>query len=103
MGSKIKAALQAFWTKLNTDLADLWKTEKWFVILFGTIMLIIKFRQAIISAIVFSSKLLFESTEKKSDELQQDENKANDQANQLVDDANNTPPASTPGDDWNTK
>ena len=103
MGSKIKAALQAFWAKLNTDLSDVWKTEKWFVILFGTVMLIIKFRQAIINVIVFSSKLLFDSTQKKIDELQKDEDNANNQANQLVDDSNNTKPSTDIGDDWNTK
>jgi hypothetical protein len=102
MGSKIKARLQALWAKLNTDLRELWAKDKVFVILFGVILAIIKFRQGLIGLAVWSGKSLFNSTTTTTSNIQQQENQANNQANQLVDDANKLPSTETPvSDDWN--
>jgi hypothetical protein len=102
MGSKIKAFFQALWAKLNTDLHQLWEDDKFFVILFGAFIALIKFHQLIINYLVFTSKLIFDNAQKKSADLQQAEDQADQEASQLIDDAgnlgNNT---NTPGDDWN--
>ena len=102
--AKAKNALDSFKNKATSDISDLWAKDKGFIILFGVIILGVKFRQLAIDFLVSSSKALFNKTQQQSDVLQKQENAANDQANQLVSDANKlagAPQDST--DDWNIK
>lgn len=104
MLDKLKATLKAFWTKLTTDVGQLWQSDKAFLIAFGAIILAIKFHNILISLVVASARNLFNSTENKTSQIQNQENQANTQANQLVDDANKLPDSETSvNDDWNTK
>lgn len=96
--------LKAFWALLNTDARTLWANNKIFFIVFGLLILIIKFRSVIIDLLVSDSKQLLADTQKKDQQLKSEEDKTNSQANQLVSDANkldqNKP---TVGEDWNKK
>lgn len=104
MGAKIKAYLQALYVKLTTDVGQLWQTDKGFVILFGVVILAIKFHSILIDLIVSNSKAIFDSTKKTSDVLQKKEDDANAQANHLVENAKKLPESEVPiDDDWNKK
>jgi hypothetical protein len=99
---KARAVLQAFWTKVNSEVSDLWEKDKNFVLLFGVIILGVKFRQILISLIISSSKALFNSTEKKSNALDQKEVDDNADAEKLIQEAKQLPNDETPvTDDWN--
>jgi hypothetical protein len=103
MGTKLKAFLQAFWAKLHADLDDLWQRDKGFLLVFGAIILALKFNRILINLIVASSKSLFNSTVASTTQVQNQENTDNNQANQLVDNSNNLPGNETTiTDDWNT-
>jgi hypothetical protein len=82
--ASVKASLDALWAKLKTDVSVLWEKDKAFVILFGVVILGVKFREILISLIVASSKRLFDKTQKESDALLSQENDYNKQANDLV-------------------
>lgn len=79
--------LKAFWAKVTGDAAELWEKDKIFFIIFGVLIAIAKFRDVLIQLIVGAAKHTVEETEKKSTELQDDQNKANNQANDLIKDA----------------
>jgi hypothetical protein len=101
MGSRVKTWAKSLWSKLNADLKALWQQDKLFVVVFGAIIAIIKFRQALIGLLIWSSKNLFNSTTQTTNSIQQQENADNNQANQLINDANqlqNT--EKTTSDDW---
>lgn len=76
-----------FLEKLQMDPATLWKNHKGFLIGFGVLILIIKFREVIIDILVSSSKTVLEDAKKKDSSLRADENAANNAANKLIDDA----------------
>lgn len=104
MGDKIKAVLQAFWLKLNTNLGELWQSSKWFVILFGIVILIIKFHTVLIDILISNANRIFSSATKTSDASQARENQDNQQANALIQDANSLPGQQKPIDEnWNKK
>lgn len=96
--------LKALWDKLNTDVKTLWANNKLFLIIFGVLILIIKFRTVIIDILVSNSKEILEDAKKQDTQLKSEENKANDQANQLVkeskDLSKNKPKID---EDWNKK
>ncbi|HXN74905.1 MAG TPA: hypothetical protein VN855_00250 [Candidatus Acidoferrum sp.] len=96
--------LKAFWAKINSDVADLWQKDKAFVLLFGVLILIVKFREILISLIVANSKHLFDKAQKESDALQTQENTDNATAEKLEEDAKKLSDSNTPVDDnWNRK
>lgn len=79
--------LKAFWAKLNTDVKTLWSGNKMFLIGFGLLILIVKFRNVIIDLLVANSKTVLNDAVKKDTELKAEEDKANNAANKLVDEA----------------
>jgi len=109
MGTKLKAllnrissTLSGFWTKVNSDVADLWQKDKAFVVLFGAVILVIQFRQLLVNLIVSGSKALFNQTQTTSQAEQSKENADNTSAENLIQQAesltNSNPPVT---DDWN--
>lgn len=97
--AKVKVYLAAFWTKVNSELSDLWEKDKNFVLLFGVIILGVKFRQILISLIVSSSKALFDKAESKSNALDQKEQNDNSDAEKFVQEAKELPNSEKPVDD----
>lgn len=79
--------LKAFWAKVESDAALLWERDKVFFIAFIGLIAVAKFRDVLIQLIMGSAKKLEDDTIKKDAVLLADENKANDQANTLVKDA----------------
>ena len=75
----------SFIEKLQMEPAALWKSYKVFFIVFGLLILVIKFRETIIDILVSSSKVTLDNTQKQDTQLKADENKTNSQANKLVD------------------
>jgi hypothetical protein len=100
MGTRLKA----FWAKLNTDVSELWNNSKIFVVIFGIIIVILKFRNVFMDLIVANAKDIFKDASQQGSELQDQENQNNQEADQLISDANeigkDQPPISP---DWNTK
>lgn len=96
--------LKAFWGKLNTGIGTLWENNKIFVIVFGVLILIIKFREVIISFLVADSKRIFDNATKQSDSLKKQQDDYNSSANKLVEEAKQLPNHEGPvGTDWNVK
>lgn len=94
----------SFLDKLNAPVSTLWSEYKGFLIIFGILVLIIKFREAIIQLLVASSRQAVTDATKQDTQLKSEENQANDQANQLRQDAEqlsqNKPEVTA---DWNKK
>lgn len=100
----MKEKLQAFWAKLNTEISTLWENNKIFVIVFGALILIIKFREVIISFLVADSKRIFDNATKESDSLKKQQDSYNSSADKLVEEAKQLPNHEGPvGTDWNVK
>lgn len=96
--------LKAFWAKLNSDIADLWEKDKLFLIIFGVLILVIKFRSILIDLIISNSKTIFNDAKKEDANLKQQEDQANQAADQLVKHAEEIGKnEGTVTDDWNTK
>lgn len=98
--------LKAFWSKIESDAAELWAKDKVFFIAFIGLIAVAKFRDVLIQLIVGSAKRLVDDTQKKSDALSGEETKANDQANALVKDAEQKAAdaqATTVDEDWYKK
>lgn len=94
----------SFWTKLNSGFGELWSSSKLFVIIFGVLILIIKFKSVIIDILLKDSKDVLQNTIDKDAKLQQQQNAANDAANALIkqaEDLDKNKPGV--GEDWNKK
>lgn len=111
MGDKIKAFLANAKQKLASlrdflaqDAKDIYNQNKLYFFIFGAIILVIKFRDILISILVNSGKREVESAKKEDQQLSAEAKKANDDANKLVDDSKklgeNKPPVD---EDWNKK
>lgn len=96
--------LQEFWAKVNLDASDLWEKDKLFFILFGVVILIVKFRSLLVDLIVSDSANVLKNAEKDDSALAKDEKANNQAADQLVQHAQQL--SSQEGkvtDDWNKK
>lgn len=99
----MKEKLQAFWAKLNSGVGNLWENNKIFVIIFGVIIFVIKFREVLISLIVADSKKIFDNATKESDGLKKQEDSYNSSADKLVEKAKQKTNNDTVTEDWYKK
>ena len=94
--------LKNFWSKLNGDIGELWKNNKVFLIVFGVLILVVKFREVIINILVSSARRAMENAKEQDAVLKGNQDSANNAANQLRDDAvklgENKPPVD---ENWN--
>jgi hypothetical protein len=98
---KLNSLLSTFWAKLNTDVSELWNDSKFFVITFGVIIAVIKFREIIINFIIGNAKSIFNNAQNSSNADQNQENQDNSAAQQLINEANQLPNDEPPvSDDW---
>jgi hypothetical protein len=96
--------LKSFYAKASQDVKDIWAQDKVFFIAFGAIILTIKFRDILISLLVSSGKRVFTKAQTQDADLAKQETQANQQSDQLVQDAQNAPSKEKPiTDDWNKK
>ena len=96
--------LRSFWQKLNSDAKDLWAKDKIFFILFGILIIIVKFRDVLISMLVASGKRVMDDAKKKDEQLASQENQAKTESERLVEQAKQEPSKETPVDDnWYKK
>lgn len=93
-----------FLEKFNLPFSTLWAQYKIFFIVFGVLLLIVKFREVIIDILVSSAHNTVDEARKQDASLKADENKANTQADDLrkqaEDLAKNKPRV---GEEWNKK
>lgn len=90
-----------FLDKFSLDAKTLWNNHKLFLIFFGGLILIVKFRDVLIDILVSSSKKLLQDTKDKDTVLAGEEQKAKDDANALVQKAKEEPLKEKPvDDDW---
>lgn len=102
--ASIEAIYKGIITKASQDAKDIWNQDKAFFFLAGALILTIKFRQILINIIIGNAKDLFNSAQKQDAKDQNLENKANAQADQLVQDAQQAPAQEQPvNTDWNKK
>lgn len=66
------------------DAKTLWQDHKLFFILFGVVIVIVKFRNVLIDLLVSNSKWIFDNATKKSLNLSGEEKKYNDEADKLI-------------------
>lgn len=93
-----------FLDKFKLDAKTLWDNHKLFLIFFGALILIVKFRDVLIDILVSSSKKLLQDTKDKDKVLVNEENKAKDDAAALVQKAKDEPLKEKPvDDDWYKK
>lgn len=94
----------SFTDKFKSPLGTLWDNHKVFLIIFGLGILIWKFREVIIDLLVSSSREAVKDAQKQDQTLKGEEKAANDQANQLRNEAaaldDNKPVID---EDWNKK
>lgn len=102
MFAKIQTWLQAFKAKASQDWKDIWNGDKAFFFAAGAIVLIIKFREVLISILLSSMKHIEDESQTKDTDLVKKENTDNAAANSLVQQANEEPTKEKPvTDDWN--
>lgn len=93
-----------FLEKMKMSPSQLWDKHKWFLIIFGLLMLAIKFQDVIFDLLVKNSRKTMDEAVKKSNTLQNEQNQANSQANQLVKEAQQLGENKTKVDeDWHKK
>lgn len=93
-----------FLEKFNLPFSTLWSQYKGFLIGFGILILIFKFREVIIDLLVSSAHKTVSDATKQDAKLRAEENQANDQANKLRDQANSLDDNKPVIDeDWNKK
>lgn len=97
-------AQPSFLEKFNLDPKTLWNNHKIFLICFGVLILIVKFRDVLIDILVSSAKSLLKDTKEKDVVLANEEQKAKEDANTLVQKAKEEPLKEKPvDDDWYKK
>jgi hypothetical protein len=84
MLARLKAVWSNLWAKINLDAKELWSKDKVFFIIFGAIILIVKFRDIFISLLVSGGKKTMDNAQKKDDSLATQEKTENGQADALV-------------------
>jgi hypothetical protein len=93
-----------FWQRVKQDLSYLWTNDRFFLIIFGVLILAAKFSSTIIGLIASKSRKDVIQAQQTDEQLKAKEDEYNAQANKLVDDANklddNLPPVD---EDWNVK
>lgn len=100
MDQKIKD----FWNKLNSDIAELWKNNKLFLIIFGVLILVIKFRTIIINLLIENSKELMKKNKEKDKNLQQQEEDYKKQSEYFLEKAKESSKDKSPiKEDWYKK
>lgn len=76
-----------FIDKFKAPLSTLWDNHKVFLIIFGIAIIAYKFRSVIIDLLVADSHKKVDEAQNKDVQLREEEKQANDQANQLVKEA----------------
>lgn len=98
------AWLKNFWAKINADIKDLWNNNKIFFIIFGILILIVKFRDILINILVSGGKAEMDKATKQDEKLAVEENKAKTDADKLVEQAKEELNKEKPVDEnWNKK
>lgn len=96
--------LKNLWTKLKSDPSDLWSKSKFFVIVFGVIILLLKLKGLIANLLVLSGKNIFDRTQQETNDLSDKEDESNESADELINDANDLSKDEPKiPDDWNDK
>ena len=101
--TKTKAWASSLWTKINTDVKELWDNNRIFLIIFGALILLVKFRQVIINLLVSNAQSIYSDAQKKDQVLQQQENQANQQANSLQQEAQKLEEVDSVDENWYKK
>lgn len=91
----------SFGDKLQMDFKDLWNNHKVFFVVFGLLVLIVKFREVLINILISSAKKTMEEAKKEDANLSSQENQAKADADALVKKAQEEPSKEQPVDaDW---
>lgn len=77
----------SFLDKFKSPISYLWDNHKVFLIIFGVAIIVYKFREVIIDLLVADSHKKMDEAKKQDAALKAEEKQANDQANQLVKEA----------------
>lgn len=94
----------SFQDKMQMDAKELWADHKIFFIIFGVLLIVVKFRDLIIDILVSSAKRTVDSAKKEDSQLAKQEGDASKAADDLVAKANSEAGKEQPiSDDWNKK
>lgn len=104
MADEQQTPVPTFQDKLKMDAKDLWNSHKVFFVVFGILILVVKFREILIDLIVSSSKKTLEDATKQDTQLAAEETKDKADADKLVEQAKEEPLKEKPVDvDWYKK
>lgn len=76
--------IKKFSDSAKMSFSELWAKNKMFLIVFGLLLLVIKFHDLIFDALVNSSKKLVKEADQKSEILLNEQNQASSQAHELI-------------------
>jgi hypothetical protein len=76
--------LKELWAKAVAKLKEVWEKNKLLILIIIPLLLLAKFRDVIIDILVSSSKKLVDKTEKKDVALKKEQDRANDEANRII-------------------
>ncbi|CAK0741621.1 conserved hypothetical protein [Azospirillaceae bacterium] len=93
--------LKTFWNKLNSGLGNLWEKDKIFLIVFGVLILVVKFRSLLIDLIASDAKNIFNKAKQVDSTLAKQEDNYKESAKKLVKEANRTKNSDPVSEDWN--
>jgi hypothetical protein len=79
--------LKAFWAKLNSDVGDLWQNSRSFLIIFGVLIIFLKFRDIALNLLISGAQRIFNNATNQSGADQKQENQDNQNADSLIDNA----------------
>jgi hypothetical protein len=85
------AKVKAFFVTLKTQLADIWNRSKIFILAVGALIVALEFQKIKEALLVYAGKKEIQSDNKKDTVLADQENKANSQADALVQQAKDLP------------
>ena len=77
----------SFVEKFSLPFSTLWEKHKIFLIIFGLLIVIVKFREVIMDFLIASARAAFNNAKEKDADLANRQNDANNRANQIIDNA----------------
>ena len=96
--------LQSLWATIKSELAKIWDSARGWIIAFAAIFIVIEFQKIKAYFLTQAAKNEIKEDNKADVSLAKTETSENDQANALVQEANDLPASQPPvTDDWNTK
>lgn len=78
---------KSFLDKFNAPMSVLWDNHKTFLIIFGLLIILFKFKDVVFDLLVNNSRKIVQDTKEQDKSLKADQDQANNKANELIKEA----------------